>query len=333
VWKWFYVALMHPVRVSVATRSLILYALAGALVLAGITPATAAQVTPIGSSIPAAIEREYSGSDLKVGKAFSSSAKYTKHRISYETGGLTISGIMIRPRGEGPFPVVVLAHGYIDPATYWSGQGFRREQDWLGNNGYVALHVDYRNHARSDKDPKNEVSMRLGYAEDVIGAALSVKGSKFSYIDKNKVALLGRSMGGGIAFQALVVRPGVFDAAIMYASTSTLAANNFNKWQRNDYPIGNQILKTFGTPAENPAAWQDMSSRYFFSRITEPVLMIHGTKDESCDISWARATNNALERSGVDVTYVEYLGAPHYMYGEWSDSIKQVDRFLKKNLR
>jgi len=324
---------METANVSKVPRSLIVAVLIGAFMLAGITPASAAPVYPIGSSIPTAIERDYSGSDLKVAKAFSSNAKYTKHRISYEAGGFTISGIMIKPGGKGPFPVVVLAHGYIDPATYWSGQGFRREQDWLGSNGYLAVHVDYRNHARSDKDPKNDVSMRLGYAEDVIGAALAVKGSQFSYIDKNKVALLGRSMGGGVAFQALVVQPGVFDAAITYASTSTLAADNFNKWQRNDYPIGDQILKEYGTPKENPAVWQDMSSRYFFSRITEPVLMIHGTEDESCDISWARATNNALKRSGVDVTYIEYPGAPHYMFGEWNDSIKHVDRFLKKNLR
>ena len=291
-----------------------------------------AQAAPMPSSIPAAIQRDYTGSDLKVGKVVGSTSQYTRHRITYESGGLTISGIMIKPRGQGPFPVVVLAHGYIDPNEYWSGQGFRREQDWLGKNGYVALHVDYRNHAGSDKDPNNDLSMRLGYAEDVIGAALAVKSSDYKYLDKNRVALLGRSMGGGVAFQAIVVKPGVFDAAIVYASTSTLAADNFNKWQRNDYPIGKQILKTYGTPKENPQVWRDMSSRYFFSRITEPILMIHGTKDESCDISWARATNSELERLGKDVTYVEYPGAPHYMYGEWNDSIKRVGKFLSKNL-
>ena len=313
-------------------RTLIVSASAGALALTGVVPVAAAQVRPIGSSISAALELEYSGSDLKVGKVFSSSSQYTKHRVSYESGGLTISGIMVKPRGKGPFPVVVLAHGYINPDTYWSGQGFRREQDWLGRNGYVALHVDYRNHARSDKDPKNDVSLRLGYAEDVIGAALAVKDSGSRYLDKNKVALLGRSMGGGVAFQALVMQPGVFDAAITYASTSTLAADNFNKWTRNMYPVGKQVLTAYGSPQKNPKVWQDMSSRYFFSRVTEPVLIIHGTKDQSCDISWARATHKELQRNGVDVTYVEYPGAPHYMYGEWSNSIKQVDRFLSKNL-
>lgn len=301
--------------------------------LVTLSPKNPATSSPMPSSIPAAMLRDYTGSDLTVGKSFSSTSSYTKHRITYESGGLTISGIMVKPRGEGPFPVVVLAHGYIDPKEYWSGQGFRREQDWLGKNGYVALHVDYRNHAKSDKDPKNDVSMRLGYAEDVIGAALAVKDSNLKYLDKNKVALLGRSMGGGVAFQALVLQPGVFDAAIVYASTSTLAADNFNKWQRNDYPIGNQILKAYGTPKENPSVWANMSSRNFFSRITEPVLMIHGTKDESCDISWARATHKALLANNVDVSYVEYPGAPHYMYGEWNDSIKKVGNFLKANLR
>ncbi len=313
-------------------RTLIITALTGALALTGIAPVAAAQVRPIGSSISAALEREYSGRDLRVSKVFSASSQYTKHRVSYESGGLTISGIMVKPRGKGPFPVVVLAHGYINPDTYWSGQGFRREQDWLGRNGYVALHVDYRNHARSDKDPKNDVSLRLGYAEDVIGAALAVEDSEFRYLDRNKIALLGRSMGGGVAFQALVMQPGVFDAAITYASTSTLAADNFNKWTRNMYPVGKQVLTAYGSPRKNPKVWQDMSSRYFFSRVTEPVLIIHGTKDQSCDISWARATHKELQRNGVDVTYVEYPGAPHYMYGEWSDSIKQVDRFLSTNL-
>ena len=149
--------------------------------------------------------------------------------------------------------------------TYWSGQGFRREQDWLGRNGYVALHVDYRNHARSDKDPKNDVSLRLGYAEDVIGAALAVEDSEFRYLDRNKIALLGRSMGGGVAFQALVMQPGVFDAAITYASTSTLAADNFNKWTRNMYPVGKQVLTRLWISPEEPES---------VARHVQPLLLL-----------------------------------------------------------
>jgi dipeptidyl aminopeptidase/acylaminoacyl peptidase len=301
-------------------------AIAGLLAVA--PPAAAAS----GPTIPEAIAAEYTGTDLRIRRDLGGTSAYTRHAISYESNGLTITGIMNRPRGKGPFPVVVLAHGYIDPDEYWSGQGFRREQDWLARNGYVALHVDYRNHAGSDDDPRNDVNLRIGYAADVINAGLAVKSSRLPFLDGDRVALLGRSMGGGVAFQALVIRPGVFDAAITYASTSSDVADNFNRWQRIDASIARPIIARYGTPEDNPALWRTMSSRSYFDRITEPVLMIHGTADESCPIRWARATAAALEDAGKEVTLVEYPGAPHYMYGEWSDSIRRVDRFLRTHL-
>lgn len=307
-------------------------AVTATLLSATLVAAAPARAVTAGPSIPDAIAAEYTGTDLRIRKDLGGTSAYTRHAISYESNGLTITGIMNRPRGKGPFPVVVLAHGYIDPDEYWSGQGFRREQDWLARNGYVALHVDYRNHAGSDDDPRNDINLRIGYAADVINAGLAVKSSRLPFLDKDRVALLGRSMGGGVAFQALVIKPGVFDAAITYASTSSDIADNFNRWQRIDASIARPIIARYGTPEDNPALWQTMSSRTYFDRVTEPVLMIHGTADESCPIRWARATATALRDAGKDVTLVEYPGAPRYMYGEWADSIRRVDRFLTQHL-
>ena len=288
-----------------------------------------AEVSP---SIPAAMARTYDGGDLRIRRDLGSTSAYTRHAITYRSGDLTITGIMNKPRGKGPFPVVVLAHGYIDPAVYVSGQGFNREQDWLARNGYVALHIDYRNHAGSDKDPSSDLNLRIGYAEDVINAGLAVRGSTLGFIDNDRVALLGRSMGGGVTFQALVIKPGVFDAAITYASTSTNTADNFNRWQRSEGPLGPRIIKRYGTPEDSPGTWRTMSARPYLWRVTEPVLMIHGTADESCPIRWARATAAELTDEGKDVRLVEYRGAGHYMYGPWSDSIREVGRFLRTHL-
>lgn len=113
-------------------------------------------------SIPEAIGQTYDGRDLRVGRTLARTRDYTRVAITYRSGGLTISGIMNLPRGRGPFPVIVLAHGYIDPRVYVSGQGLRREQDALARNGYAVLHVDYRNHAGSDDDSSNGVAVRLG---------------------------------------------------------------------------------------------------------------------------------------------------------------------------
>lgn len=284
------------------------------------------------SSIPIAMTREYDGRNLKVRKKLSENSAYTRYQATYKSGDLTICGILIEPKGKGPFPMVVLAHGYIDPKVYVTGQGFRREQDWLPRNGYGVLHVDYRNHACSDKDPKNDVNMRLGYAEDVINAGLAIRKSDLPWIDNDRVAVLGRSMGGGVTYQALAIAPGVFDAGITYASVSSNAADNFNRWQRNNYDIGDKILAKYGEPKDNPDAWRQMSSRNYFFRITEPVLSFHGTADDTCEISWARATKRALDKAGVENELVEYKGAGHYFYGPWNDSIKRVGRFLDTHL-
>jgi len=291
-----------------------------------------AQAAPVDPTIPAAMTQTYDGRDLQIRKDLGTYSTYTRHAITYKSGDLTISGIMNKPRGKGPFPVVVLAHGYIDPKVYVTGQGFRREQDWLARNGYVALHIDYRNHATSDKDPQADLSMRLGYAEDVINAGLAVRESRLPFIDTNRLALLGRSMGGGVAFQALVIKPGVYDAAITYAATSSDTVDNFNKWQRYDSALGKRIIAQYGSPEKQPEFWRTMSARNYFSRVTEPILMFHGTNDESCAISWARATDAALTRAGKDATLIEYKGAGHYFYGPWTDSIRRVDRFLAKHL-
>ena len=161
---------------------------------------------------------------------------------------------------------------------------------------------------------------------------MAVRASKLPALDGERIALLGRSMGGSVAFNALVARPGVFDAAIVYASTSTDAVDNFNRWQRGDDRLRTAIFREHGSPSANPGFWRGISAVNDVDRITEPVLMFHGTRDESCPIDWARTTRDALRSANVDVRLVEYPGAGHYMYGEWADSIRQVQRFLAQHL-
>ena len=45
-----------------------------------------------------------------------------------------------------------------------------RERGYLAARGYIALHVDYRNHAESDDDPRFQTRLRLGYSADVVNA-------------------------------------------------------------------------------------------------------------------------------------------------------------------
>jgi dipeptidyl aminopeptidase/acylaminoacyl peptidase len=287
-------------------------------------------------SLPALMREDVVGSDLRLGKVLARTSDYTRYAITYRADDLTISGIANIPRGQGPFPVVVLLHGYIDPAVYVTGQGFRREQDALARNGYVALHVDYRNHAGSDDDPRNDVDLRLGYARDAIAAVKAVRSSGIARLDGERVALLGRSMGGSVVFNALVAQPGLVDAAVTYASVSTDAVDNYDRWIRFDdgrSQLAARIEREHGSPEDNPEWWDGVSARTYFDRITTPVMMHHGTVDDTCPVAWSRATRDALREAGVDLTYHEYRGENHYFYGGWAPSMRRTLAFLDQNLQ
>jgi len=287
-------------------------------------------------SLQALMAKQYDGRGLRVGRMLASTSSYTRHFATYRSGKLRISGIINVPRGKGPFPVLVLAHGYIDPAVYTNGRGLMREQDYLARRGYVVLHVDYRNHAQSDDDPKADLQLRLGYTEDVINAVLAIKKSPLPYLDKERVGLLGRSLGGGVLFNVLVAQPGLVDAAVAFAPVSSDAADNFDRWIRGDSQrraLARRIIAAHGSPEKNPEFWRDASPRTFFERVTEPVLIHHGTADDTCPIRWSRATLAALKAVGADATMKTYAGEQHAFGPQWPRSMQATVAFFKEHLR
>ena len=296
------------------------------------TPVIAAKPNPV--SIQAMIEKNFQGRDLTLGKILDDNSAYTRYYITYISGSLKISGIMNVPKGKGPFPVLILNHGHIDTDIYTNGRGLKREQDYLARHGYAVLHTDYRNHADSDIDPDSETNLRLGYAEDAINAVLAVKNSNLSYLDKENIGMLGHSMGGGVTLNTLVIRPDLVKAAVLFAPVSADYRKNFEKWTRRRSEIAKKIIDLYGTPTTSPKFWDDISAINFFNRITAPIELHHGTKDESVPIAWSDELDSALKNHGKQITYFTYEGEPHEFINAWplvmSRTVKFFDEYLKK---
>ena len=276
----------------------------------------------------------YDAGNLRLGPEGGSTDAYRQYFVTYESNGLTISGRINIPRGTGPFPAVVLAHGYVDPAAYTNGQTMLRERDYLARRGYVTLHIDYRNHAQSDEDPSNDADLRTGYTVDAINAGLAL--DKAAFVRRDRIALVGRSMGGGVVFNALVARPGLFRAAVAYAPVSSDTVDNFDKWVRRDTSraaAARAVIARLGTPEAQPARWATTSPRTYFGRITEPLLIHHGTADEDCPLSWSRESVAALKAEGKDVELRIYPGGRHTLTSpQWDTSIRRTEAFLAEHL-
>jgi dipeptidyl aminopeptidase/acylaminoacyl peptidase len=298
------------------------------------TPTPSKKPDPI--SVQALIEKDYNGDRLKLGRVINRTDDYTTRIVTYRSEKLTVSGVMLVPDGKGPFPVLVLNHGYIDPDTYVPGQGMPREHDYLARQGYVVFHTDYRGHASGDDDPDVDYELRLPYAVDTINAVYAVKRSKADFLDGDRVGWLGRSMGGNVTLNALVAQPNLVDAAVIYASTSALAAQNWKQfYDRSDdrRSVNRKIDRTYGLPKDSPTFWRAASPKAYFDRVADPLLVHHGTADDTCPIAWSTDIVETLEEKGKDVTFFRYKGAGHTFEGAtWQRSIERTTDFFDEHL-
>ncbi len=288
------------------------------------------EVYPV--SLQAFSQKQFDGRDLVLGDVQSQSANYTRYFITYKSGELTISGIMNVPRGDGPFPVVIMNHGYIDPAIYTNGRGLRREQDYFANRGYIVIHPDYRNHAQSDNDPNVEQNIRLGYAEDVINSIYALKAANLPYADTNRIAMIGHSMGGGIAQTIMVTQPDLVQAYMLYAAVSTDVRESYYRWTKSRPEAVAQIAATHGSPESNPEFWDNMSPINFLDKVTAPIMINHGTNDADVPIEWSQDTYNALLAANKEVVFHQYPGEGHEFGPDWGTVMQRTIDFFNANL-
>lgn len=289
------------------------------------------------NSILNLINKQFDGSGFEVGNILSQNSAYTRYFITYKSDGLKISGIMNMPAGIGPFPVLILNHGHIDPSVYTNGRGLMREQDYFARSGYVVIHPDYRGHAQSDPDPESGDEQGLaysGYANDAINAILAAKNSGLPYLDAERVGMLGHSMGGGVTMNALIARPDLVDAAVLFAPVSSDYQKNFFRWRKDGLnPEEISEIESEIGDVNDKNNFLAFSSATYFNRISTPIMIHQGTADKDVPVEWSRETRDKLALEGKGVAYFEYSGEPHEFAAAWPLVMRRSLDFFNKNLK
>ena len=239
--------------------------------------------------------------------------------------GDSLTGLLYRPDGEGPFPAIVALHGAggIFPYQLWWAR-------YLSQQGYVVLMVDSYckrgvlcEHSSGDDDPARGRVMRNWdripvpqRVADAYGALDHLK--SLSYVEGDKIGVVGWSWGGSAALYAL----------------------NLEKRLR--------VSSTFaGAVAFYPNYKYMTRSRHWGGyKISKPVLILYGKDDvlESTE-SYAEALNAAVP--AVIVAYdggvrkFDEVGEPRmkehpkvgsfpkaFLEPAFRDSMGQVQRFF-----
>jgi len=121
--------------------------------------------------------------------------------ITYMSDGLRITGIVAKPKGDGPFPLVMIDHGGGSHAKDHLIQVLR-----IASAGFVAFASDYRGHGGSEGIPGSNFQEIPLYGRDVVNGLIAAK--TLPYVDYTRIGMWGHSMGGAVSWEALASETG-----------------------------------------------------------------------------------------------------------------------------
>lgn len=294
--------------------------------------------------------RAYPGGPVRILQTLETTETYTRYYIAYPSDGLAITGIMQIPPGDGPFPVIILNHGYHDRENYWSGSGTWMAAEYLNGRGYLTISPDYRSWGGSDWGPS---LFHTGLVADVLNLVGSL--SAIPQADPSRVGLWGHSMGGGIATKVLAVEPRI-RAAVLYAANSADDADLIARWGRGCLPgetqftttcnpgevvpaeLPPEIIAAYVSAATDPAMLRLIAPLYYLNSIAVPIQIHIGTADgqehNATPPEWSYKLHEALQAAGADSELFVYEGQGHLFAGAaWTDMMGRAadlfDRYVK----
>lgn len=237
--------------------------------------------------------------------------------VSYHSDGYKIYALQSLPPTPPPaggYPVLILAHGYINPAAYvTTGTDYATFIAAYCNAGYLVLKPDYRGNGRSEGSAVGG-HFAPGYTYDVLNLAASLR--SLPQANPTRIALLGHSMGGHVVLHALVASHGLpIKAAVIASGVVGSLQDIAYAWPSpvpTDLPpVRNQIIKQYGSPQQNPAFWHDASAINYVSAIPCPVQINHGTADTIVPIAFSQALDSALTTAHKSHQFNIYPSGDH----------------------
>lgn len=258
-------------------------------------------------------DREYGGGELVVIETLAENSRFIRYLVRYPSDGLDIYGFLNVPVGEGPFPVVIALHGYIEPNVYTTLDYTTGYTDELTRHGFLVIHPNLRGYPPSD-DGFN--LFRIGMAIDVLNLIAIVKDragkpGPLEKADRERLGLWGHSMGGGIAIRVITVSPEV-DAALLYGAMSGDERKNYARIF-NYFSEGERGQEELGVPDE---AVMHISPINFLENINGALSIHHGIADTEVPVEWSIDLCERLKILNKPVECHYYPDQPHTFIGE-----------------
>lgn len=221
-------------------------------------------------------------------------ADYESYHFYYESDGLKIEGYMSVPlsklQDQTKSSCLIFNHGgnrdygALDPiqTTYYAYQ-FQT----------ICIASNYRGCGKSEgKDEFGGADV-----DDVIHLVDFC--GKLSFVDSQKINMLGVSRGGMMTYEVLRNDNRVHKAVVVSG-----LADSFMGYEERDDMREIYMELVGGTPEDLPKEYEKRSATYWADEINTPLLIFHGTKDEKVSYDQAEKLVQKLKENGKEVIFI-----------------------------
>jgi dienelactone hydrolase len=240
--------------------------------------------------------------------------------------GLGIDGYLTLPAGRDArgLPLIVMPHGGPFARDSWDYDPWVQ---YLAGKGYAVLQPNYRGSTGFGRDmiARGDGEWGRGMQDDVDDgvAWLARRGT----IDAKRVCIMGASYGGYAAMWAAARDQHIYRCAISYAGISDVRA----QLDFDHKTFAERAFRAWRNRIQGKAAsLEALSPVTYASGLTMPILIAHGTADQTVPVDQSERLHDALTRAGKPHEFVEYQGEDHTMRdpANEADFLARVGKFL-----
>jgi len=233
-------------------------------------------------------------------------------RFFFPTSGSSAEAYLIKPAGPGPFPLLILLHGYTFGSIGGAETVVPEAEAFASDLCYAGLAVSLPGYGATEVPPGMDPEITLNVVLDGVSLV-----KRLPWIDSKRFYLYGFSRGAFFAallanrmegIAGVILHSGAYDLNRFYQETL---------WFRSMLnPNGEESPKLTSILPEVPT-WH------------APTLVLHGGKDALVSVEQANLLRDSLEAAHKPYRFVLYPDNGHRLPLE--DVRKKATAFLKEN--
>ncbi|MGB4291830.1 MAG: prolyl oligopeptidase family serine peptidase, partial [Bacteroidales bacterium] len=252
--------------------------------------------------------------------------EYVRFRAS---DGTMIPARLYKPENNtrnGAAVIFVHGAGYLQNAHRWWSSYFREYMfhNFLVDNGYTVLDIDYRGSAGYGRDWRTAIYRYMGgkdLDDHIDGAKYLVEEHQ---IDPERIGIYGGSYGGFITLMAMFTKPGVFAAGA--------ALRPVTDWAHYNHGYTSNILNT---PVADSIAYVRSSPIYYAGGLKGELLICHGMIDDNVHFQDVVRLVQRLIELGKDNWELAVYPLESHSFREpssWTDEYKRIFKLFERTL-